>query len=63
MMEIVGDTRESVERPPGYDVDDCDARLYKSKGAMFGDLYGRSVWKIEQKDLQKRPASGPIIYE
>jgi len=68
MMEIVGDTRESVERPPGYDVDDCDAKLYKSKGAMFGDLCKRSkglvhVWKIEQNDLQKRPASGPIIYE
>ena len=72
MIEIIGDTRESVERPPGYDVNDCDAMVYKSKGEMFADLWRRSrglsthlgfPQRTEQKDLKKMPASGPIIYE
>ena len=69
MMEIIGDTRESVERPPGYDVDDCDARLYRSKWAMFADQETRSEklgsrhtnWNLNRR--QKIPASGPMIYE
>ena len=44
LMEIIGDTRESVERPPGYAVDYCDARIYKSRWAMFSDMRDRSNW-------------------
>ena len=61
-MEFIGDTRESVERPPGYTVDSCKAMLYKSRWEMFSDMKERSNWLFsceqsrEQKDLQRRPA-------
>ena len=41
-MEFIGDTRESVERPPGYTVDSCKAMLYKSRWEMFSDMKDRS---------------------
>ena len=43
-MEIIGNTRESVERPPGYAVDSMGAQIqiYKSRWDLFSDLQMRS---------------------
>ena len=64
-MEIIGNTRESVERPPGVQLyldDYGEAKIYKSRWEMFSDMKERSNWLFsceqsrEQKDLQRRPA-------
>jgi len=65
LMEIIGNTRESVERPPGVQLyldDYGEAKIYKSRWEMFSDMKERSNWLFsceqsrEQKDLQRRPA-------
>jgi len=50
-MEIIGNTRESVERPPGYagyvgnagESVDAKIQIYKSRWDMFSDLQQRSI--------------------
>jgi len=44
LMEMVGDTRKSVERPPGYVVDNMvDFTFYKSRWAMFTDMRDKAA--------------------
>ena len=50
-MEFIGDTRESVERPPGYAADSYTHTLYRSRWDMFTDLRDRAslLQSYEQK--------------
>lgn len=61
MMELTGNTRNSVERPPGYDVDDCQFRFHQSKYIMLCDQFQRATAENSKELLF--PVSGPMIYE
>lgn len=61
MMELTGNTRDSVERPPGYDVDDCHLRFHQSKYIMLCDQFQRA--QAEKSKELLFPVSGPMIYE
>jgi len=61
-LEIIGNTRISVERTPGYDAEKCEIISHKNNKMMFNDQLERSERekaKREREKAHKQHETGP----